>query len=155
MMITLTPDTICEEWNSHAELPTGRLTPKRRQAFGARIKDHPDIDTWVTGIANIAASAFCLGQNDRGWKATLGWLSERRDAVQRAAEGSGATRTPKPPPAVHVPSQGTQTRASELTKLEHLAALVRPQWQDSAARRAVYEQAHAANIAEIDERWPV
>ena len=153
-MITLTPDTICEEWNSHAELPTGRLTPQRRQAFGARIKDHPDIDTWVTGIDNIAASPFCRGQNDRGWKATFGWLSERRDAIQRAAEGSGATRPPKPPPAVHVPSQGTETRASAERALEQTIAEIKTSWLDTQPRRLVFWAAVAARMSEIDERWP-
>src|SRR5690606_22657533 len=67
------PQSLVEAWNSGTTAPIPKcreLTPKRRRHAVARLRDAP-IDIWRDVIARIEASAFCRGQNDRGWVATF------------------------------------------------------------------------------------
>lgn len=85
----LTPDSILAYWNAHVRTPFRKatMTPKRRTGLLRRITEHDDPETWREGIDRILASPFCQGDNDRGWRASFGWICERRDAIAKAAEG--------------------------------------------------------------------
>lgn len=87
----MTPDDILAAWNTLAAatppLKGAWMTPKRLAALRQRLREHPDEAIWRTGLAKIAASRFCRGENDRGWVASFSWLCERRDAIVKAAEG--------------------------------------------------------------------
>ena len=96
-MAILTPEYILDLWNSLMPLAIqarpARLTLKRRIQLEARLREHSDITLWQEGIAKIARSRFCRGDNTGWhgngvpWVAHFGWLCERRDAIVRAAEG--------------------------------------------------------------------
>jgi hypothetical protein len=84
----VTPESILRFWNDQRPaLPAARMTSKRRAALRKRISEHSDAATWVDGIAKIALSDFCHGENGRGWNATLDFVALRRDKIQEAAEG--------------------------------------------------------------------
>jgi len=50
---------------------------------------------------------------------------------------------------------GTRTRESEFASLAEISAIVKPQWQDTPQRKAIYDRVHAANLARLEEEWPV
>jgi hypothetical protein len=75
-------------WNAEADprLPRWReLTPKRSQQAAARLREHP-LAEWRIILDRINASPFCLGQNDRGWKADVEFFL-RPDTATRVLEG--------------------------------------------------------------------
>jgi len=63
-------------WNNHCGsrlTKVSKTNPARDRKSKARASDHSDLE-WVGIIERIAASDFCCGVNDRGWKATFDWL---------------------------------------------------------------------------------
>jgi len=111
------PQSLVEAWNSGTTAPIPKckeLTPKRRTHALARLRDAP-IDTWRDVIARIEASAFCRGQNDRGWVATFDWLLQPETRV-KVLEGKYDNRAP-----TLVPSGGRAvdktTRALEAAQI--------------------------------------
>lgn len=71
-------------WNSeaHPDLPRWReSSPDRRRVEKARLKERP-LPEWRLVVQRINASAFCRGQNDRGWKATPDWLLKAGTAAK-------------------------------------------------------------------------
>lgn len=46
----------------------------RRASARARLAEFPDLDRWRSAIQRVARSPFCLGENDRGWKADIEFL---------------------------------------------------------------------------------
>jgi len=55
-------------------LPTVRsLTPARRKKLSAIIRQH-GLPVWAEALAKVAASPFCIGQNDRGWRVDLDFM---------------------------------------------------------------------------------
>ena len=76
-------------WNAHAApagaLPARGLTPRRRQSLKARMSEHGP-DAVLEAIANLAASPFHCGRNDRGWRASLGWLLTSPENFQKMLE---------------------------------------------------------------------
>lgn len=71
-------DRLREIWNTQKapEQPEWRK-PKgrdsREKSAGARWLEHTD-EEWVSIVQRVAASAFCNGVNDRGWRANPDWL---------------------------------------------------------------------------------
>jgi hypothetical protein len=55
-------------------LPTAAATPDRLRTAAARLREEPDLEKWRTGFRKVAASPFCRGQNERGWRATLDFV---------------------------------------------------------------------------------
>lgn len=45
------------------------MTKARKATAVARLREHPDLAYWREVAGKVAASAFCRGHNDRGWKA--------------------------------------------------------------------------------------
>ena len=85
-----TPDDLAAAWNAtlHPPLPAVRvpLNPARLKAARLRLKEHPDSDYWHEVFRAIRASPFCLGSNDRGWRANFDWLL-RPGSADKALEG--------------------------------------------------------------------
>ena len=90
---------LMELWNAHAPKPLPRCavwSKKRQSAAKARLKEHPGRDRWRQAIEAIAECPFLLGQNDRGWTATIDWLLLRPDSIAKILEGQyrGKGRSP-------------------------------------------------------------
>lgn len=64
-----------------------RDTNKRKTAIRARWRDEHFRANWAAAIRKVSQSAFCMGQNDRDWVATLDWFL-RPDTVTKIMEGT-------------------------------------------------------------------
>lgn len=66
-------------WNNaakaHGLSVAQKLSKKRRAAIGARLRECGGIEGWRAMLEKLAASPFLLGDNDRGWKADLDFVS--------------------------------------------------------------------------------
>lgn len=83
------PKLLQELWNdrAHRSLPRWLETSKARKAAAdARIREHPTFEHWAQVIERINASRFCLGENDRGWRASPDWLL-KPDTGAKVLEG--------------------------------------------------------------------
>ncbi|MDX0250275.1 DNA replication protein [Sinorhizobium meliloti] len=61
---------------SKAGLPVPRkVTADRRRKVEARIREHGE-ELWAEACRRMANSAFCRGDNDRGWRADLDFLCQ-------------------------------------------------------------------------------
>ncbi|MCE5229037.1 hypothetical protein LLG95_05510 [bacterium] len=81
---------IMELWNAHAPTALPRCTTwskKRQTAARARLKEYPDRGHWQQAIESIADCPFLMGQNDRGWSASIDWLLLRPDSITKIMEG--------------------------------------------------------------------
>lgn len=79
-----------EIWNRETSAPIPRcreLSPKRRRAATARIAERSPQE-WAEVFKRVQASAFCRGQNDRGWVATFGWVIGSQDVAAKVLEGN-------------------------------------------------------------------
>lgn len=76
-------------WNLRRNplLPEVKLcSPSRRKHAANRWKEHPSEEFWLEVIERVNASAFCLGKNNRGWKADFDFLM-RPDSAAKVLEG--------------------------------------------------------------------
>jgi hypothetical protein len=83
-------------WNNHIGGKLAKVSKSnagRNKKADLRFKDHSDLE-WVGIIERIAASDFCCGVNDRGWKATFDWLLQSETAL-KVLEGKYDNRGPK------------------------------------------------------------
>ena len=91
-------ERVVSAWNDQAK-PAGAtganpLNADRRKALSLRVKEHGE-DAVFTAIANIAASPFHCGKNDRGWSANIGWLLKSPENFAKALEmGGGRSAAP-------------------------------------------------------------
>lgn len=69
----------------------GSLTPGRRKSINARRREH-GAGSWVTVLANLRASDFLRGNNDRGWRPNLDWIIKPENYA-KILEGNYATST--------------------------------------------------------------
>lgn len=77
-------EALREIWNDARgpDLPEWQETgTKRRKAALARLRERP-LDEWRPVIARVAASRFCCGVNDRGWRADPEWLLKPETATK-------------------------------------------------------------------------
>jgi hypothetical protein len=76
-------------WNEGAAaagaIPCRGLNVRRRAALKARLREHGE-EALFEAVRNLGASTFHCGGNQRGWKATLGWLIASPEAFQRILE---------------------------------------------------------------------
>lgn len=90
MPVTLgRPKALQDVWNHYADqsLPRWKDTSRSRAtAADARIRENPTFAYWTDVIARINASRFCLGENDRGWRASPDWLL-KPDSATKVLEG--------------------------------------------------------------------
>lgn len=85
-------------WNTHTSAPIPRcrdLTSKRRRHVKALLTERP-WDEWIAVIDRIERSAFCRGQNDRGWTASFDWVIGSPDVAVKVLEGKYDDRQQKP-----------------------------------------------------------
>lgn len=62
-------------WNETPGVSKTRGTNKKRNKLVAeRWKENPSEEYWVEVADKIAASSFCLGKSETGWKATFDWF---------------------------------------------------------------------------------
>jgi hypothetical protein len=84
------PDDLQALWNETArkELPRCKaVTGPRAKAARERILENPERAYWVEVIQRLNKSPFCLGANDRGWKANMDFLL-RPNSATKALEGA-------------------------------------------------------------------
>lgn len=82
-------------WNEHCgSLQKVRAaSAKRRKAATARWRENPSEVHWIQVIERLAASKFCQGKNDRGWRATFDFLIQP-ETQHKALEGTYDDRAP-------------------------------------------------------------
>jgi hypothetical protein len=99
-------------WNENrGPLPEAkecREGTKRGRAAASRWREKPDSDHWVSVARRLAASPFCCGENQSGWRATFDFFVQP-DTATKALEGKY-----DPPP----PKRGAiNTAPLDITKL--------------------------------------
>ncbi len=100
-------DQAFDAWNTLARksgLPVAaKLNQARRTKLRQRLKDCGGLAGWHRALERLAASPFCLGDNDRGWKANFDFLLQEASflklvegAYGQRSNGSGSGRKEKP-----------------------------------------------------------
>lgn len=92
------PQALADLWNSTRRLDLPKVTKlkatsTRWKSAKARLADEPDLDYWRKTIERLNQSAFCCGQNDRGWTASFDWLIKPETHL-KLSEGRYDTRKP-------------------------------------------------------------
>jgi len=87
----LSVNELVSDWNEFAA-PLGLrqvvvLSDARRKKAASRLKRFPDIKLWRRAFSNIRGSPFCLGENERGWKADFDFLLQDK-SFAKLIEGS-------------------------------------------------------------------
>lgn len=93
----LTPQDLADVWNIETLPPIPRckyLTHQRKSRASARLRERP-LEEWRAIVRRIGLSAFCRGENDRGWLATFDWLLQP-DVAVKVLEGKYDDRVPAP-----------------------------------------------------------
>ncbi len=83
-------------WNDLTTPPIGRcreITARRRTAITARLRER-SLEDWQEVFRRIEASAFCRGQNARGWHADIDFVLQP-DTAAKVLEGKYDDRTPQ------------------------------------------------------------
>jgi hypothetical protein len=86
-------DQILLEFNSAFGLQC-RMTPARRKALLARLKDDWWLKNWRESLSVGSQSEFLRGQNDRGWKIDFEFFL-KPETVTKIIEGKYSDSTPK------------------------------------------------------------
>lgn len=92
-------------WNDNrGKLSEWKLTnPAREKVALARLKELP-LDQWVDVVKRVAASKFCNGVNDRGWRASPDWLLKPATAaavLEGKYDDKGASSASQPTAVPH------------------------------------------------------
>lgn len=108
---------LVEIWNKrkHPTLPAvERMNPsgKRYRACVTRWEANPEAGYWEAVIDRINRSPFCLGANERGWKADIEFLC-RPDSAEKVLEGKYDRSGSVPIPAAIKPKLDPETEAME------------------------------------------
>jgi hypothetical protein len=83
----LIADDIVAAWNEAPGLPRIRnLNDKRRRVLSGRSKDAFFVENFRKAIAKMSESKFCLGKNDRGWKADFDFFL-KPGTIEKVIEG--------------------------------------------------------------------
>lgn len=81
---------VFDNWNQMAQrtgLPQCLVvSDKRRRFLATRLKDDFFNRNWRAAIQKISESKFCLGESDRGWRASFDWFISP-DTVAKVMEG--------------------------------------------------------------------
>lgn len=62
------------------------LSSKRKQSCNSRFKENNSEEYWIDVVKKLAASKFCCGENDRGWKADFDFFI-KPDTHTKVMEG--------------------------------------------------------------------
>lgn len=80
------------EMAKKAGLPIAqRMTQQRKAAIGSRLKECGGLEGWQAFLDKVAGSEFLTGENDRGWKADLDFIS-RQSQFTKIMEGGHDNR---------------------------------------------------------------
>jgi uncharacterized protein YdaU (DUF1376 family) len=78
---------VFDSWNSYGALPRCLvMSDKRRRTLAVRLNESFFAANWVAALNKVASSKFCLGESERGWKASLDWFIQP-DSVAKIMEG--------------------------------------------------------------------
>jgi len=94
------PEDLQALWNAeaHPALPRWKeLTDTRRRKAAARLRDRP-LAEWREVIRRINSSAFCRGEDGKGWRASPDWLLQSETAA-KVLEGKYSRPGEQPPEA--------------------------------------------------------
>lgn len=81
-----------------ANLPVPhKVTADRRRKIEARLKEHGE-SVWAEACRKMADSAFCRGENERGWRADLDFLCQPK-SFNGLLEGKYDDRQSRAPPS--------------------------------------------------------
>lgn len=95
------------------------LSPARRSALSARLRECGGIAGWADALAKARASPHCNGQNDRGWVANFDFLT-RQSSFAKLMEGNYDDRAFRQ----HQPADRPQNRPDPaLDQIARLAGL--------------------------------
>jgi hypothetical protein len=88
-------EAVVELWRNHCPSLPGvhELTDRRVTAIGSALGRVPALSEWEAYFARLERSAFCRGENERGWKADLDWAL-KPDSWVKAFEGRYDDRAP-------------------------------------------------------------
>lgn len=105
-------------WNETPGLSKARgVSPSREKSANARWKEKPDETYWSDIAKRMAASRFCQGENDRGWKATFDFFLHP-DTHLKVLEGKYDDRkgiNSKTQTGTHVRQEDLDEQISKLT----------------------------------------
>lgn len=84
----VSPDVFIAYWNSKKNLPKIKaFTEQRKKKLRIRLKEKLFAESWRQAIDRISASKFCIGQNDRGWRADIDFLLDNDTNYAKVLEG--------------------------------------------------------------------
>lgn len=88
---------IFEIWNKNRDsLPEAiSLTKKRTRSLNERWKENPNQEYWAECVKRLAASEFCCGKNDRGWKATIDFILKPDTSIKVFEGAYDNKKTPR------------------------------------------------------------
>ena len=114
---------LVEIWNENSGIlgKVKTVNSARQRKIEARWKESPDDPVaYFTGIImRIVASNFCVGKNDRGWKASFDWLLQPETHL-KVDEGKYDNPKGNPPPGKKTfAQQRTENNASLFDKFEN------------------------------------
>jgi hypothetical protein len=95
-------EKVVSEWNAGPAANGARRATKldasRKALLKARLRDHGEAELFAA-MANLGASKFHCGENDRGWRANLGWFLEAKNFLKalEMTSGDSAQRQPAKP----------------------------------------------------------
>jgi len=87
---------LVEEWNAgpaaNGARKAAKLDASRKNLLRSRLKDHGEEEVFAA-LRNLGRSKFHCGENDRGWRANLGWFLEAKNFL-KALEMDDGTASP-------------------------------------------------------------
>lgn len=108
-------EKVVSEWNAgpaaNGARKASKLDASRKALLKARVRDHGEPELFAA-MANLSASKFHCGENDRGWRANLGWFLEAKNFL-KALEMESAM----PANAPHAKPMTDADRTAYLAKL--------------------------------------
>lgn len=110
------PADLLETWNrERGGLPEAKgLSDSRERHARKRLEETPDLARWGLAVRRASRSPFCLGANDRGWRATFDWLLQP-DTLLKLEEGKF-----DPPGVIRAPEEEARRRKAEERQKQEL-----------------------------------
>lgn len=117
-------EKLVSEWNAGPAANGARRSTKldasRKALLKARLRDHTEAEI-LSAIGNLAASRFHCGENDRGWRADLGWFLKAENflkALEMAETRTGPKAVPVTDQAAYLAKLEAQPWASATPRAE-------------------------------------
>lgn len=83
------PDVLTTAFEAYNDLAKARCLPiafelnaERRAALRLRLQECGGIDGWRAALAKLDESSHCLGDNDRGWRASLDFILQKKSFLK-------------------------------------------------------------------------